>query len=37
MTIGGHGLSAAEVAALVEFAEARAWSSFYRSAPTATW
>jgi hypothetical protein len=36
MTTGGHGLSTAEVAELVEFAEARAWSSFYRSAPTAT-
>jgi hypothetical protein len=36
MTSGGHGLSAAEVAELVEFAEATAWSSFYRSAPTAT-
>jgi hypothetical protein len=36
MTTGGHGLSAAEVAELVEFAEATAWSSFYRSAPTAT-
>lgn len=36
MTRGGHGLSTAEVAELVEFAEARAWSSFYRSAPTAT-
>jgi hypothetical protein len=29
-------LSTTEVAELVEFAEARAWSSFYRSAPTAT-
>jgi hypothetical protein len=36
MMRGGHGLSAVEVAELVEFAEARAWSSFYRSAPTAT-
>lgn len=36
MTRGGPSLSAAEVAELVEFAEARAWSSFYRSAPTAT-
>lgn len=36
MTRDGHGLSAAEVAELVEFAEARAWSSFYRSAPTPT-
>jgi hypothetical protein len=36
MTRSGHGLSTTEVAELVEFAEARAWSSFYRSAPTAT-
>jgi hypothetical protein len=36
MTRGGHRLSMAEVAELVEFAEARAWSSFYRNAPTAT-
>jgi hypothetical protein len=36
MTRDGHGLSSAEVAELVERAEARAWASFYRSAPTAT-
>jgi hypothetical protein len=36
MTTDGHGLSTAGVAELVEFAEARAWSSFYHSAPTAT-
>ena len=36
MTTDGHGLSTAEVAELVEFAEARAWSSFYHGAPTAT-
>jgi len=33
---GGHGLSSVEVAELVELAEARAWASMYRSAPTAT-
>jgi hypothetical protein len=32
---GGHGLSSAEVAELVELAEARAWASMYRSIPTA--
>jgi hypothetical protein len=36
MTRGGHSLSTAEIAELVELAEARAWSSFYHSAPTAT-
>jgi hypothetical protein len=36
MTRGGHGLNSTEVTELVELAEARAWSSMYRSAPTAT-
>jgi hypothetical protein len=36
MTRGGHGLSSTELTELVELAEARAWSSMYRSAPTAT-
>ena len=34
--MGGHGLSTGEIADLVEFAEARTWSSFYHSAPAAT-